>query len=640
VLGLLGLEASDVAADAGGEVSVAALEDVLAQHRRTILHDWRGYLDDGLQLLADRLAELKIVLEIDSGGDDDSAVIAVGEQWAKVRYIPNESDFDKTVVAPLNALIAGRAECRRLRCSEDWDTYAYWVLAADAWQTLDASYPQVAALFLPARAAKLRSSAKPRLAAKKKAAWTPKKHIAATREGAFEKFDAEFAKEVRDVEDWIRDPHAQTTKTAVLGFMPVVFGLRLRNMGWHLGERGCVRLLEGDTGGWSDIVRGANILYHDQRVSLRVSADWFSRKGRGEIMTDRLEWCCTFGVAYALGLPIADEQADILCDEGPPEMPYRWPVDWSPLAPLMIRVAAEHRGRTVDVSKIKVDRRCKAYDEIWKSWDDPERLGQALAGACDYRVANGPTAREKESMEFFYTHCTAMPWEVLSVLRLRRERGLPQPTVNHPLMQTLLAAPPDPPLAIESDDLLERALATVKKEFYLELDDVRSAVAKIWESEANRRWAKPPPLVVRLLGLTATDVTLDASGEAPIVMLETVLAGNHRTVLHERQGRLAGGLHSLALRLSEMGIVLSFSTTNSGETVLVVGHELPYDPKSGEFEPFVGQLNALLAGRVECRRLRCSEGQDVQAYWVLPAHAWKSLDGSFPQVASLFARLA
>ena len=55
------------------------------------------------------------------------------------------------------------------------------------------------------------------------------------------------------------------------------------------------------------------------------------------------------------------------------------------------------------------------------------------------------------------------PLEILAIQRIRREQGLPTPEIDHPLMQTPLAHPPEVMPHVE-DELLNQVIAKVRKE--------------------------------------------------------------------------------------------------------------------------------------------------------------------------------
>jgi hypothetical protein len=61
-------------------------------------------------------------------------------------------------------------------------------------------------------------------------------------------------------------------------------------------------------------------------------------------------------------------------------------------------------------------------------------LNSALVEACNYHVAQSRNDTNKEIFDITQTPFQLYPAEILAVIRLREQRGLQQPTVDHPLM--------------------------------------------------------------------------------------------------------------------------------------------------------------------------------------------------------------
>jgi hypothetical protein len=104
-----------------------------------------------------------------------------------------------------------------------------------------------------------------------------------------------------------------------------------------------------------------------------------------------------------------------------------------------------------------------ALVEHWRT-SDPDDLAPLLLAACDRHTHQ---ARPDSNRAFFDLPRPGMeydPFEILAVLKLRDMHGLPNPTLDHPLMNTPLGQLP-PSVPPYSDELLEGVLARARQEF-------------------------------------------------------------------------------------------------------------------------------------------------------------------------------
>ncbi len=110
-----------------------------------------------------------------------------------------------------------------------------------------------------------------------------------------------------------------------------------------------------------------------------------------------------------------------------------------------------------------------AWGQLVAHWrePDPDKLMPMLVTACDTHVERiALTSRELDSgnFEFGSPFEAVYPAEILAILNLRRSLGLPNPSIDHPLMKTPYARLTCPPgMRFEPDELLMRFLAAACK---------------------------------------------------------------------------------------------------------------------------------------------------------------------------------
>ncbi|WP_405314592.1 hypothetical protein [Pseudomonas sp. 10(2024)] len=110
-----------------------------------------------------------------------------------------------------------------------------------------------------------------------------------------------------------------------------------------------------------------------------------------------------------------------------------------------------------------------AWGQLVAHWrePDPNKLMPMLVTACDTHVERiALTSRELDSgsFEFGSPFEAVYPAEILAILNLRRSMGLPNPSIDHPLMKTPYAQLTCPPgMRFEPDELLMSFLAAACK---------------------------------------------------------------------------------------------------------------------------------------------------------------------------------
>lgn len=100
------------------------------------------------------------------------------------------------------------------------------------------------------------------------------------------------------------------------------------------------------------------------------------------------------------------------------------------------------------------------YADLLAFWDtrDSPTLVKVLAAAADRHTAQAKTSDDDTTFDFDDLAYAIYPVEILAVLRLRQWRGLPNPVMDHPLLDGLLGQLA-PPREIRGDELLEKVIA-------------------------------------------------------------------------------------------------------------------------------------------------------------------------------------
>lgn len=133
-----------------------------------------------------------------------------------------------------------------------------------------------------------------------------------------------------------------------------------------------------------------------------------------------------------------------------------------------LTIIGDWLGKPLDLDKHALPRD-PAWGQLVAHWrePDPDKLAPILVAACDTHVQRiALTSREIDSgnFEFGSPFEAVYPAEILAILNLRRSLGLPNPSIDHPLMKTPYASLTCPPgMRFEPDELLMRFLAAACK---------------------------------------------------------------------------------------------------------------------------------------------------------------------------------
>ncbi len=128
------------------------------------------------------------------------------------------------------------------------------------------------------------------------------------------------------------------------------------------------------------------------------------------------------------------------------------------VAPFVLNLYAQWTGKPFPLEGLPVIS-MEAYEPLLSLWqtEDLTALEQALFVACDLHMERSKLS-QVESFEFIDEVDILHPAEILAVLRLREAKGLANPAIDHPLMQT----PVGRLFEIKSvphEEVLERAVA-------------------------------------------------------------------------------------------------------------------------------------------------------------------------------------
>lgn len=133
-----------------------------------------------------------------------------------------------------------------------------------------------------------------------------------------------------------------------------------------------------------------------------------------------------------------------------------------------LTIIGDWLGKPLDLDKHALPRD-PAWGQLVAHWrePDPDKLAPILVAACNTHVQRiALTSRELDSgnFEFGSPFEAVYPAEILAILNLRRSLGLPNPSIDHPLMKTPYARLTCPPgMRFEPDELLMRFLSAACK---------------------------------------------------------------------------------------------------------------------------------------------------------------------------------
>jgi hypothetical protein len=216
------------------------------------------------------------------------------------------------------------------------------------------------------------------------------------------------------------------------------------------GNLGNHRILQSESIGWADIRRSIDFC----AMGIRIKSVFHDRATRGTIQAGDFAISLSSALAFRqdryatwLGDRILDS---LKANEGKYE--FGPPADYNRA---FLQFYALFRRREFDV-KDHTSESLGVYQAVLDGWHNEKAYVKACLEACDYHVER--MHEEEGFSEFLGAPENLLPVEILMIRRIREDQGLPNPEIDHPLMQTPLAHPPKQ-LPEAKDDLLEKVTA-------------------------------------------------------------------------------------------------------------------------------------------------------------------------------------
>jgi hypothetical protein len=122
------------------------LEGVLDESGLVLGIDWRGWLQENVDLILQQLAKLDIsaTASLDEGGNEGT--FHLDGKGAFIKYVPTDEDSFDEAIAAINRLIGTKAHYKKFRSCEGSDGWVYALLMNDDWNSLHSNIPQTMAL--------------------------------------------------------------------------------------------------------------------------------------------------------------------------------------------------------------------------------------------------------------------------------------------------------------------------------------------------------------------------------------------------------------------------------------------------------------------------------------------------------------
>lgn len=134
----------------------------------------------------------------------------------------------------------------------------------------------------------------------------------------------------------------------------------------------------------------------------------------------------------------------------------------TPFEPFIIHLYGLWRNRTVNMGTL-ANGSLGPYQAILDGWDSEESYLRGVLGACDYHCQRCVTIAGSPEPGLTNVPYHIFPAEILAIRRVRREHHLPNPDINHKLLNSPAAHPPETPPAID-EILLNQIAARARKE--------------------------------------------------------------------------------------------------------------------------------------------------------------------------------
>jgi hypothetical protein len=134
-----------------------------------------------------------------------------------------------------------------------------------------------------------------------------------------------------------------------------------------------------------------------------------------------------------------------------------------PVAPFLLKLYGLWRGIPVDLAGKGISL-LKPFEDIFDTWNDPERLEEAVVRLCElhaWKAVNYDLADNDMIFGLQSGLHKDFPTEILFIQRIRRELGLSAPNPDHPLLRSPLMRMPFPCPKSGYDPWLAESIAKV-----------------------------------------------------------------------------------------------------------------------------------------------------------------------------------
>jgi hypothetical protein len=266
----------------------------------------------------------------------------------------------------------------------------------------------------------------------------------------------------KDLGDWIAHPGKRQSMQErpsweirdYTGGDPVVITSNLRTLStWYLNN-GSFSVLNGDQDGWQDLTTAEKCLsWHIQLVSRLFRGKKIATATPALVANDvalslALSISLGFlGDAEALGKILVTGLADCLLSKN----------RHSHLLPFMVRLFCDWSAFPLPDTNEMAS--LGGYESLMMTWRSKELdpIANAISKAADFHILRSRDSSNRESFEFDRTAFRAFPVEILAVSRLRAAMHLPEPSVEHPLLDSPLGQLV-PVLGYEPDPIVNLAV--------------------------------------------------------------------------------------------------------------------------------------------------------------------------------------
>ena len=133
-------------------------------------------------------------------------------------------------------------------------------------------------------------------------------------------------------------------------------------------------------------------------------------------------------------------------------------IDRTCVAPFILNLYAQWIGKPFPMDGLPLQS-MQAYEPLLSVWqtEDLEAFTRAIVQVCDFHMECSKLS-QVETYEFGTAAQILFPVEILAVLRLRETKGLINPAIDHPLMQTPIGRLHEIK-SVPHDEMLDRAVA-------------------------------------------------------------------------------------------------------------------------------------------------------------------------------------